>query len=268
MLGVYAASLLLAALLIGALESPRGGRAPSVPAQAQNWHPPTRHALSSESWAPRLANQRFAIRYARSLVQTVAASGAGIPTESLAERNVSPGSKITLAALLLIGGLGGSATGGLQWPLLLGALAGGAAALGWSKRAKPAQDDATHDPLHPARCMRAGLACLFLLTLLALLVALGLLLIENWTASPFQLPPSFADALLDAGSVVGGGNLSSGLTESVTSRHLHAGIRQSANLYQYGMAWLMLAMLAGRMLPLVVLQRLASSPAPTRTDNR
>lgn len=237
----YILMLLLAALLISAFESPRGSAGRGEPSDT----------LSGQPWAT---------RYVRSLVQTAAASGAGMPTESLAERDTSDGTKFTLSALLLIGGMGGSATGGVQWTLLLCALAGGAAALGWRGKEWTAPD--------AVRWMHAGLACLLLLVLLALIVAGGMLLIENWTASRYQPPPSFADALLDASSVVAGGNLTSGLTEAVTSRNLLSGIRQSASLYQYGMAWLMLAMLAGRMLPLVVLRRLGDTrPAPRESSS-
>jgi len=264
MLGWYITSLLLAALLVCAFEAPRGR--PTQPSAAVAGgdlrqvamgpvdHPQSHAQSSAQSWsfAPPLADplsaQPWPTRYSRSLVQTVAASSAGMPTESLVERNATVGTKVTLSALLLVGGLGGSVTGGVQWPLLLWALAGGAAALGFPRRAKPAPD--------VARLMHAGLACLFLLAGLAIIIGLGLLLIENWTASRFQSPPTFADALLDACSVVGGGNLSSGLAEAVTGRNLLGGIRQSADVYQYGMTWLMLAMLAGRMLPLIVLRRL------------
>ncbi len=240
-LGGYTLMLLLSALLISAFESPRGSAGRREPS----------NTLSGQPWAK---------RYVRSLVQTAAASGAGMPTESFAERDASDGTKFTLSALLLIGGLGGSATGGVQWTLLLCALTGGAAALGWRGKEWTAPD--------AVRWMHAGLACLLLLVLLALIVAAGMLLIENWTASRYQPPPSFADALLDASSVVAGGNLTSGLTEAVTSRNLLSGIRQSASLYQYGMAWLMLAMLAGRMLPLVVLRRLGDTrPAPRESSS-
>jgi hypothetical protein len=136
---------------------------------------------------------------------------------------------------------------------LLSALVGGAAALGWSGAMRRSPD--------ATRWMHAALACCFLLAVLAVVVALGMQLLENWTAAHYQPPPTFADALLDACSVVAGGNLSSGLTEAVTSRNLLSGIRQSTSLYQYGMTWLMLGMLAGRMLPLVVLSRLSNQPA-------
>ena len=247
MLASYTLMLLLAAVLISAFESPRGAAGRDAP------------LLTSQRSAPPLSGQPWATRYARSLVQTAAASGAGMPTESLVGRDVSDGTKLTLSGLLLVGGLSGSATGGVQWILLVWALAGGAASLGWLGRGKAGPASSTGPATGLARCMHAGLGCLSLMILLTLIVAVGLLLIENWSASSYQPPPSLADALLDASSVVAGGNLSSGLTEAVTGRNLISGVRQSANLYQYGMAWLMLAMLAGRVLPLVVLRRLADS---------
>jgi len=234
LLGAYALMLLSAALLISAFESPRGAVGRGGPSDD----------LSGQPWPT---------RYARSLVQTVAASGAGTPTESLEGADATPGTKVTLAALLLIGGLGGSTTGGVQCLVLLWAFGGAAAALGWSGRGD-------RNP-EAARWMRAGLACVLLLALLAFVVAIGMLLLENWTASRYQPPPAFADAWLDACSLVAGGNLSTGLTDTVTGRNLLSGIRQSANLYQHGMIWLMLAMLAGRVLPLVVLSRLANDRA-------
>lgn len=263
--GSYTGALLLTALLISAFESPRGGAydpgsaklrfAPSTNRQSEI--PNARSAIHSpQPNQPRPPVENRCHSYVRSLVQTAAASGAGIPTmQSGASHyplgDATAGTKVTLSALLLVGGLGGSATGGVQWLLLLWALAGGAVALGCPRESKP-------NP-NVKRWMLAGLACLVLLTLLALLVAAGMLLIENWTAARYQPPPTFADALLDACSVVAGGNLSSGLTETVTGRNLLGGIRQSANLYQYGMTWLMLAMLIGRLLPLVVLRRLADA---------
>lgn len=236
--GAYVACLALAALMIAAFESPRGaaGRGAGAGANVS------------------LSGEQFPARYTRGLVQAVAASTAGAPTEPLSERNVSDGTKITLALLLLSGGLGGSATGGLQLTLLLWALGGSAAALGWLGGRKLAPD--------VARWMHAGLACAILLALLAIAVAAGLLLIENATASAYQPPPTFADALLDASSIVAGGNLSSGLTDAVTGRNLTAGIGRSVSTYQYGIGLLMLAMLAGRLTPLAIVRRLTSTRQP------
>jgi Trk-type K+ transport system membrane component len=245
--GAYSAALLLAALLISAFEAPRGASRRGPPGAA----------LTSQPWPS---------RYAHSLAQVAAASGAGAPTLDAGASHyplsdTTAGTKLTLSGLLLIGGLSGSATGGVQWMLLLWALAGGAAAIGLVSRGWEEQ--------HPdaRQLMLAGLACCFLLVLLVIVVALGLLLIESWTANAYQPPPALADALLDASSIVAGGNLSTGVVEAITGRNLISGIRQSANLYQFGMGWLMLAMLAGRMLPLIVLCRLASSPACRPTDN-
>lgn len=232
-LGAYVTFLLLAALLIATLETPRGT------------------APRPQSAPTLMSGEQFSARFVRGLVQTVSASAAGMPTEPLEERSVSDGTKVTLALLMLGGGLGGSATGGLQLPLLLWALGGAAAALGWLGARKPAPD--------VARWMHAGLACAVLLLLIVLVVAGGLLLLENATASAYQPPPTFADALLDATSVVAGGNLSSGLTDAVTGRNLVAGLGRASSVYQYGLGLLMIAMLAGRLLPLAILRRVADS---------
>ena len=53
-------------------------------------------------------NSRWAAGFARSLTQVVAASTAGVPTEKLAERGVRDGTKLVLAGVVLVGGLGGS----------------------------------------------------------------------------------------------------------------------------------------------------------------
>ncbi|MGE0479810.1 MAG: hypothetical protein AB7Q17_04995 [Phycisphaerae bacterium] len=110
-----------------------------------------------------------------------------------------------------------------------------------------------------AAWMRAATAVVAAVMLLAVGGALGLLLIESATASAYQPAPSFADALLDAASAVGGAGLTTGLFASVTSRNLSSGIRQATDQYQYGMAWFMLLMLLGRAAPVVVLGRAAAS---------
>jgi hypothetical protein len=231
LLGTYAAFLLLSAALIAGLEVPRG---------------PMRQQASPDQ---RLTGQDLSTRYARSLAQVVCAVGAGLPTEKLADRNVSEGTKLVLAGVVLVGGLGGSVGGGIKWPLLLWALAAGGLVLG--RGPGRSGDELTR------RCLLAGSACAATFMVLALVVALGLLLIEAHTGSPYQSAPTLADALLDASSAVGGANLSSGLTATVSNRNLSSGIRQSTDLYQYGMGWLMLAMLIGRIVPVLVLARLA-----------
>ncbi|MBU0637718.1 MAG: hypothetical protein KKB50_02545 [Planctomycetes bacterium] len=233
----YVAFLLGAATLLWALETPRAGRDTAAGDSAR-------------------AAQSAKTRYARCVAQTVCASAAGIPSEEglrdRADRGMlTDGSKVTLAVVVLVGGLGGAAGGGIKWPLLLWALSGGALVLG-RPRCRTA---------HAAtiRYVHAGSTCLVLLVGLAVLVALGLLWLENNTASPFQQRPTFADAFLDASSAVAGANLSSGLTATVTGENLSSGMRQSVDQYQYGMVWLMLAMLIGRTLPLLVLRRLADT---------
>ena len=239
LVGGYVCFLLIAAGLMCALESPRAGRRGiERDAKVLSGHPPP-------------------TRYAQSLVQTVCASGAGIPTEALSDRGVTEGTKMTLAAVVLVGGMAGAAGGGIKWPLLMAVLIAGVTALPRGRRDSP--------EALPSRLVRAGTVCLLSMLALASVVALGLLLIENHTASPYQPSPTFADTFLDASSAVGGANLSSGLTATVTSRNLITGMRQAANLYQYGMSWLMVAMLVGRVLPLFVLCRIAdASRASTR----
>ena len=230
LLGGYASILLLAALLVCMFESPSAPLGRGGPNET-------------------LSGQTPPQRYLRSLVQVTAASGAGMPTEKLTERNVSEGTKIALAAILLTGGLAGSATGGMHFPLLMWALAGGLGGLFRFGRDRHAPD--------VQRWMHAGMAVFILMVLLTMIVAGGLLLLEQWTASSYQTPSSFADAMLDASSVVAGGNLSGGLAETLTSRNLVSGMNQPVNLYQYGMTWLMVAMLIGRVLPVAVLRRLS-----------
>ena len=87
--GGYVAFLLLIAWLIYALEAPRGGREHPTDAVTLTGQPPGE-------------------RYARSLVQTVCTSAAGIPVESLADRNVTEGTKMALATVMLVGPRGGA----------------------------------------------------------------------------------------------------------------------------------------------------------------
>lgn len=210
--GGYVALLAAAAGVMSALETQRGLLPPGT----------TPKGLSSLPAGE---------RYARCAVQAACAAGAGIATEPAADRGVSEGTKLVLAGLLVVGGLGGTVGGGVTWVVLLWAL------LGASRR--------------------AAVACVAWVVGLVVVAALGLLIIEGWTASSYQVAPTAADALLDAASAVAGGNLTTGLTATVTGANLSRGIRQPVDLYQYGMSWLMVAMFIGRVLPVLVLARFA-----------
>jgi len=225
----WCAFLALSAAVISWLEVPRGAaRGPG----------PDR----------RLAGAPADARYARSLVQVTAAAGAGVPTEELKERGVSEGTKLVLAGAVLVGGLGGAAGGGIRWPMLLALLS-----VAWPFGRVPTgpRDEGTR-----GRAL-AAVTCAVALVLLVLVVALGLLVIEAHTTTAFQTAPTLGDALLDASSAVAGGNLSSGLTATVTSANLSRGIHQSVDLYQYGLVWLLAAMFIGRTLPVLLLARSA-----------
>jgi len=235
LLGTYLAFLALCAILIAALETPRG----------------TPHGPASPDI--RLAGQNLPTRLARAFVQVGCASGGGLPTEDLKERSVGEGTKLVLAAVILTGGLGGSPGGGFKWPFLLAILFATTRLL--RGRRQPTVNTDRRPSLQPAA------ATLGLILAAALLVALGLLLIEAHTGSPFQFPPTLGDAILEAASATGGAGLSTGLTATVTSPNLSRGIRQDVDLYQYGMAWLMAAMLVARVLPVVVLARMADRDA-------
>ncbi len=229
-LTAYAAFMISLAALVTAMELPRGGRESRRPSD-------------------RLSTQSAGQRFARSLVQVACASGAGIPTEELSEKEVTDGTKVALAVALAVGPLGGSAGGGTKFTLFLFT---GYAVVSTLSRRRPAEDPTAR------RYLLAGVTCTAMMLLLIAVTAFGLLIIEARTASPYQPPPTFADALLDASSAAAGGNLSSGILQTVTHRKLSRGIRQHVDLYQYGMVWLMMAMLVGRVLPLVVLCRMAT----------
>lgn len=239
-MAAYALFLVLGAWLMAAFETPRG---------------PAREAAAAD----RLAGRPPVERFQRGLAQLAMASGAGTETEQIQERGLSEGSKIVLCVAVLFGSLSGSPGGGVGWVVLMTLLAAGA---GWSRRPR---DDVTNS-MEKAYISTAAAFATSLIAL-ALCTTLGLLLIETLTASPYQVPPTFADALLDGCSAVAGANISGGLTTTVTGANLSRGVRRSVDLYQYGMTWLMLAMFAGRILPVLVLGRLTrlhSTDTPDR----
>ncbi|MEW6250368.1 MAG: hypothetical protein AB1716_06960, partial [Planctomycetota bacterium] len=231
-LGVYGGFLIACAGVITALEQPR--------------HTPTGQGRGGAQPTTRAAGERFG----SALVQVTAASGAGRSTEELGARGVSDGTKFVLSAVVLTGGLGGSPTGGVKWTLLLWGLAGAAVVFGLGRGRSVIE--------RSRRCVLAGVAGTAAMLVWAWIVAIGLLVIESSIGSRFQAPPTFADALLDASSAVAGANLTTGVVETLTATSLSSGIRHSVDEYQYGMSWLMLGMFIGRLLPVLVVARVAS----------
>jgi hypothetical protein len=227
----FAAALLVGALLIAVLETPRGGGQRGNPGQT---HP----------------RQTYAERFGPALAQVCAAAGAGVQTERIGERSVSEGTKLVLAGVTLVGGLGGTPGGGMKW-LVLAALVPAVFA---TRRSCASADSSP-------RLLRAALSVSGLLLLWTAVVALGLLVIEAQVGSRYAAAPTFADALVDASSAVNGAGLTSGLTAALTAPTLSSGIRLSVDLYQYGMVWMIAAMFIGRILPLIALARVARVPA-------
>ncbi|MFO0840013.1 MAG: hypothetical protein U1D55_16015 [Phycisphaerae bacterium] len=210
----------IAGMLMAALESPRGAATPG--------------RFTAE------ANSRTSL-----LMAAGGAGGAGMSTIDPRDAGLHDGTLALLAILVLIGGAALSPAGGVSIAIVL-------AAAGFSRLRGESDPDAGRARQFVALRL-AGAAAL-----LTLVVAIGLLALENRVASPFAARPTFAAALLDAASAVGGAGLSGGLADSVTDRNLVSGMRQSggadqANLYPIGMSWLMLAMLAGRMMPIMLL---------------
>ncbi len=191
-------------------------------------------------------------RFARWLSAAAAAGGSGIALDVLADRRASEGTKLVLAGLVTMGGLGGGLAGGCKLTALLCVTI----FLGKTCAGKAA-GAATAVP----RVVVAAAGALATVVGLTLVVAAGLLAIESGIGSVYDAPPTVGDALLDAASAVSGAGLTSGLLESVTSERLSSGIQQAVDKYQYGMVWLLAAMLLGRTVPVVVVGRLAAAPA-------
>ncbi|MCH7870735.1 MAG: hypothetical protein IID33_03455 [Planctomycetes bacterium] len=225
--GVYVGSLIIAATAIALFEMPR------------------RAQVVSRGGVQQPAPRSFGSRLGESLPLTIAASGAGMQLGRERSEPFAEGSKLVLAGVVLVGGLGGGAGGGITWPLLLFAMSG-------FGRTVP-----------DAHFLRCTVVFVTLMLLLTLVFAAGLLLIETATGSPFQTPPTLADALLESASAIGGAGLTAGVTDAVTGANLSSGMHSPGDRYQYGVVWLMLAMLAGRLAPLWLLARLtrlAGSP--------
>jgi Trk-type K+ transport system membrane component len=222
---VYVAALAALGGLVCALEQPRGGESIG------------KLSVAADEQAAPLSREALASRYLRSVVAVTNAATTGIGSEPLAERGLRDGSKAALAGAMLIGGILGGPGGGLTITLLV--LACGRRGSMWRSIA--------------ARVCGS-------LAAMTIVVALALLVIEAQVASRYQPPPTFADALVDAGSAVGGGALSSGLTATVTARNLISGIGLGLSQYQIGMLLLMTAMIAGRSVPIALLAQFAKRP--------
>lgn len=236
--GGYLLLLACAALLITALETPRG---PGQGLAGRGDRPLAAGERTLSLLAPRE-------RFTRSVIQAASATTAGIATENLRERDVRDPSKLVLAILVLVGGLGGAAGGGTTFILLMLCLT--------ARRAHSSE---------PRAFLRSATAIVLLLPALTLVVTFGLLVIEALTASAYQPTFTFAEAFLDAASAVGGANLTSGLTATVTDPNLTRGLGLGVNQYEYAMGWLMSAMLAGRLLPMIIMCRLRP---PTRSSSQ
>ena len=217
---VYVLGLGAAGGLLCGLEQPRGGESIG------------KLTVAPEEGAAPLSSEALAPRFVRSLVAATNAATSGIASEPLSERGLRDGSKAALAGLVLLGGFLGGPGGGLTITLLV---------LAWrSVHGRP-----------------VAMRVLAALSGTTIVVALLLLLLEAQVASRFQPPPTFADALLEASSAIGGSGLTSGLTGNLTARNLVSGIGLGLSQYQLGMILLASAMVAGRVLPLALLARFA-----------
>lgn len=237
-----AGGVVLLALLVTLLETPKESGRGVAPGPAV------------DATASRALHDRPAVsRFGASVLQTAAAASAGVATAPIADRSVSDGTKVLLAAAMWSGGLPGSPGGGMKWPLWAGCLLLGWCVLRGRFALRPARGEQELRVLQ--RLMLAGAITAVLLAALVLTVTAGLLVFLSLFSSPFEAPPTFADVLLDATSAVCGGNISSGVTGVVTSPNLSRGLGQSVDVYFYGIVWIVLAMLAGRVLPVWSLER-------------
>ncbi len=173
-------------------------------------------------------------RGADTLWMTVAAGTSGVPTQAPGPEDRSDGTLAVLGFVELIGGVGGSATGGVGFVLVL-------VALGWIRAGQ-----GPRAAIVSARVIIAQL-------LLTCVVAIGLLLLSTWLHSSYEIPPTFGAALLDASGAVSGAAVTAGVSGSITGLNLSSGMGRSVDGYQYGMAWLMAAMWIGRVLPLFII---------------
>jgi len=212
------------------------------------WFEAPRAVSAAVADRDRTARAPPAARFSQWLSAAAAASGSGTALDALSDRRATEGTKLALAGVVTLGGLGGSLAGGIKLTAALSLILFISATC---VRRGPPGDVVIGRPVLAAA---GGLVAVLGLTLV---VAVGLLAIESGIGSAYDIPPTVGDAFLDAASAVSGAGLTSGLVESLTSERLSSGIQQTVDEYQYGLAWLMAAMLLGRVVPLVVVGRLA-----------
>ncbi len=246
----YAALILVSAGLIAALEMPRS----QVRAGGER---------ITQGGGASIA------RVDRGLAQGLLASTAGIPIDPWVDE-AGDGSRFVLACLMTAGALPGSSGGGIRMTVFVLVIVGvwklrekgsgiedrgSGAELGRtaSGRVDVAPRGGDGDAAQKLRVVRLAGVHYSAVVWLLLIGALGLLILYNVSASPYQAARTFADALLDAASAVAGGGLTSGMTADLLDPNLSSGMHSPVDRYQYGAAWLMLLMLAGRIVPLWLL---------------
>jgi hypothetical protein len=249
LLAGYATLMLIGAGLIAALEVPRSQV----------------HATGERTAS---AGGALAGRFDRAMAQSILASTAALPVEGWTEETTD-GSRFVLACLVTAGALPGSAGGGVRMTAFLLVVVGiwrlrpappstpqttSAAQRDSSDRGESPPVDSAARKMRLVRLVGAHYSAVVWLLLAG---ALGLLVIQNFAASPYQAARTFADALLDSASAVAGGGLTSGMAAELIDPSLSSGMHSPVDRYQYGAAWLMLLMLAGRIVPLWLLARAA-----------
>ncbi len=175
----------------------------------------------------RLHGMEMGDRVSAALFQAEAARTGGAKSVRLDEASLSPASHLVLAGLMLVGGGVGGAAGGIHlvafW-LLLGAL--------WSGGRPRSRDRARADGSDPLRATMVAVAIAASLALLSALVTLVLLYRD--AGSPLASAFEAISACCNVG-------LSMGL---------------SSELSLVGQVTLILGMLAGRLLPIIILLRI------------
>jgi len=200
---------------------PSTGTAPSEPPQ---WHEPT----TTQAEVQRLASLAPGPRWVASFFQNIAARTAGLQTVRLDEESLSPASGLLLAGLMLIGGDLGGTAGGLRLLILM--LIGSSLCFAPAVTMDAQQRNAT---VFSGRVRALAIAVAAASALLLITAAAALLLVYREAGTPLA-------CLFEAVSASSNAGYSMGLT---------------ARLSAQGCVVVILAMWAGRLLPLAILMR-------------